>query len=245
MNTPKVSILLPTYNEADNIVPLIQEIEHTLATVDYEILVVDDNSPDKTASLVEAYKIQSSSSRIEILLRLKDRGLTNSFRDGIAKSRGQVVVWMDCDFSMPPSVIPQLLRAIDEGADVAIGSRFVAGGKQKSLTDQHESWIVVIASSVLNQFLGVLLGSACHDYTSGFVAAKREVLEKIPLVGNYGEYCIDFLAHVQAAHYRLVEIGYECQPRRAGVSKTRLIAGIGYFVTGIKSFIRYRLRRQV
>ncbi|MGQ9593581.1 MAG: polyprenol monophosphomannose synthase [Anaerolineae bacterium] len=206
-----VSVVLPTYNERDNIGPLIQAL---LAQVQepVEVWVVDDDSPDGTWQVVQA--LAEEDPRVHLLRRVGERGLTSALAAGIAASRGEVVVWMDCDFSMPPEVVPRLVAALG-GADVAVGSRYVRGGQ-----DVGHSWMARAFSWAINLFASLLLGWGVRDYTSGFVAALREVLERIPLRGDYGEYCIDFLYRAQRAGCRVVEIPYTCAERASGESKT-------------------------
>lgn len=208
---PTVSVVLPTYNERDNIGPLIQTLlAHVREPV--EVWVVDDDSPDGTWQVVQA--LVEGDPRVHLLRRVGERGLTSAIAAGIAASRGEVVVWMDCDFSMPPEAVPRLVAAL-EGADVAVGSRYVRGGQ-----DVGHSWMARAFSWAINRFASLLLGWGVRDYTSGFIAARREVLERIPLRGDYGEYCIDLLYRAQRAGYRVVEIPYTCTERVSGESKT-------------------------
>src|SRR6266576_880987 len=103
-----ISVILPTYNEAGNIVDLIRAINRSV-THPKEIIVVDDNSPDGTSGLVHDLIASGSVPNVRLETRLTDRGLTKSIRRGIELSQGDVVMWLDCDFSMPPEVMPALL----------------------------------------------------------------------------------------------------------------------------------------
>lgn len=205
----KVSIVLPTYNEKDNIVDLIRAIQKSFNNA-VEIIIVDDDSPDKTWQVVE--KIADED--IKILRRLDQKCLTTAISDGIALSKGEFVGWMDCDFSMPPEVLPTLAQALDK-YDIAIGSRYVRGGK-----DVRNTPVGIIGSILINYFAKYLLDSSITDYTTGFVVAKKKVLEDIGLRGDYGEYCIDFLYKAMNKGYRIKEIPYHCIPRKFGESKT-------------------------
>ncbi len=213
-----ISVVLPTYNEAGNITELCKAI-HAVITAPHEIIVVDDNSPDGTSKLVRELIASGLVPGLRLETRLTDRGLTKSIKRGIELAQGETVVWMDCDFSMPPAVIPQLLQKIDEGQDIAVGSRFIKGGSAKALGEK-ESALVIALSSLLNVITRAALSWNFHDYTSGFIAVKKSVLNAIPLKGDYGEYFMDFIFRAIRARYRIVEIPYVCVPRQAGESKT-------------------------
>jgi len=217
-----VSVILPTYNERENIVPLIEAI-HAAITQPHEIIVVDDNSPDGTSQAVQAYLEENLALYLRLETRLTDRGLTKSLRRGIELAKGDVVFWMDCDFSMPPEKIPALLKKIEEGSMIAVGSRFIAGGQAKQLEGgemKQESALVIALSSGLNWLTRALLYSRFYDYTSGFIAIRREVLNTISLRGDYGEYFMDLMVRAIKKGYSFVEIPYVCVPRKAGESKT-------------------------
>jgi dolichol-phosphate mannosyltransferase len=117
---------------------------------------------------------------------------------------------------MPPSDIPKLVRAIvEEGADMAVGSRWIPGGD-----DVAHGRMARTLSWVINHFAILLLGNQVHDYTSGFVAGRAGVFQAIRLQGDYGEYCIDLLGRATRMGFRLQEVPYLCVPRTAGESKT-------------------------
>jgi dolichol-phosphate mannosyltransferase len=122
---------------------------------------------------------------------------------------------MDCDLSMPPSDVPKLVQAVLDGADLAVGSRWIAGG-----ADVAHGAMARTLSWIINHFAILLVGNQVHDYTSGFIAARAEVLEKIRLRGDYGEYCIDLLGRALRSGYQLREVPYVCVPRSTGESKT-------------------------
>jgi len=213
-----ISVVLPTYNEAENIVPLIEAIDAAIVQT-HEIIVVDDNSPDGTSPIVKELIDSGRVPGVRLKTRLTDRGLTKSLWEGITMAQGDVIVWMDCDFSMPPAIIPQLLSKIEAGFDIAVGSRFVKGGAQKGV-DPVESFLAIYLSSFLNIVLRWSLLPRFHDYTSGFIAIRREVFTKIKLTGDYGEYFMDLMFRALLLKYSFAEIPYVCVPRRAGESKT-------------------------
>lgn len=226
VNSPKnstrlVSVILPTYNEAENIVDLIKTIDKILRGRN-EIIVIDDNSPDGTSQLVRSYIKKTKSKNVKIETRYRNRGLTNSISRGIELAKGEVIVWLDCDFSMPPKLITKLLDKIEKGYDIAVGSRFVKGGgfKAESRTGQKDSPIAIVLSRLMNFSIQFLLGGQFRDYTSGFIAAKNIVFKKIKLRGDYGEYFIDLIYKAIAYKFKIVEVGYICIPRERGESKT-------------------------
>jgi dolichol-phosphate mannosyltransferase len=218
----RVSVLLPTYNEAGNIADLVVEIDRAIS-YPHEIIVVDDNSPDGTSNIIHDLIASGRISSLRLETRTSDRGLTKSLKRGIELATGDTVVWMDCDFSMPPKIIPSLLQKIEEGHDIAVGSRFVKGGGQKTgddLKSAGESPLAIGLSNFLNLLSRILLLPGFHDFTSGFIAVRKSVLDQIPLRGDYGEYFMDLMVRAHKKKFRWIEIPYICEPRRSGESKT-------------------------
>jgi len=215
-----VSIILPTYNEAGNIAALIKEsvlqvINCGISNI--EVIVADDDSPDLTWQIAETTEIPGVA--VRVLRRLENRGLTASLNDAIAAAKNDVIVWFDSDFSQPPECIPQLLDKISQGFDVAVNSRYLPGGGENRTGDG--SGLHLFLSRYLNYSLRHLLDPSFTDYTSGFIAAKREVFNGRRLRGDYGEYFIDFIYRVLLEkRFSVVELPYIMQPRRSGVSKT-------------------------
>lgn len=216
-----VSIILPTYNEAENIIDLINAISKQVK-YKKEIIVVDDNSPDGTSDLVKKYIAKRKNLNLQLETRYRNRGLANSIKKGIQLAKGDTLVWMDCDFSMPPKAITKLLNKIETGSDISVGSRFVKGGgfRIQNSKGQKDSPAAIILSRVMNFSIQVLLGNNFKDYTSGFIAIKKEVLKKVKLRGDYGEYFIDLIFKAKAYKFRVTELGYVCVPREKGESKT-------------------------
>ena len=206
------SVVLPTYNERDVIVGVVGEILDAVG--DVEVLVVDDDSPDRTWEVVET--AFAGDGRARALRRVGRRGLASAIADGIAGTRGDVVVWLDADGSMPADVIPRLVAATGD-ADVAVASRYAAGGR-----DARTSAARVLASRAINAFGTLWLGGPVRDWTSGFVAARRSAVARVPIRADhvYGDYCIDFLHRACRQGLRVVEVPYACVERRAGTTKT-------------------------
>ena len=215
---PLVSVVLPTYNERENIAPLIRELHHALHC-EVETLVVDDASPDGTAQVVEHLSREIRGVR---LIRRSQRGLTGAIQTGIDAACGEVVVWMDCDFSMPPTKVPELVaEVLQRGADAAIGSRFTHGG---SVSSGGNDGLLVRLQKVLtrrlNRAAALLTSSDLRDWTSGFIAIRAPLIKQIRLHGDYGEYFITLMAELVHRGAHCVELPYRCVPRRHGESKT-------------------------
>jgi len=164
--------------------------------------------------------MQKDHPNLYLLRRIDKKGLASALRDGIAYSRGDVIVWSDCDFSMPPRKIADLLETIAAGQDVAVGSRYVKGGGVQIVTGSNDTLLAYLMSVTLNRFIQRILGRGFKDYTSGFIAFRRRVLDKITLRGDYGEYFIDFIFRARKLGYKVAEIPYMCVERRTGVGKT-------------------------
>jgi dolichol-phosphate mannosyltransferase len=232
---PQISIVLPTYNEADNIERLIDRTLQALSSYPdgVEVLVVDDDSPDGTWQRV-AEKAQTET-RVRLIHRTTEKGLTSAIRRGIHEARGQWVGWMDCDLSMPAEEWPRLVDALVQGADMAVGSRYVPGGG-----DVAHSFTGRLFSRIINFGASLLLDWSIKDYTSGFILGHREIFDKIDLRGDYGEYCIDMLYRAKRAGYTIRELPYLCIPREAGESKTAqnvwgyLSRGVNYVTTVLR-----------
>lgn len=211
VQVPGVSMVLPTYNERGTIRELVgalQDIERVT-----EIVVVDDDSPDGTAELVR--ELADADRAVRLVHRTRERGLPSAIRDGIDAASGDRVGWMDCDMSHPPSVVPELIDALDAGADVAVGSRFGPGG------GMDDGLVRRLMSHEVCGFAALVLGGGVRDYTSGFVMADAEVLEEVGWGGDhlYGEYCIEFLYRAQQDHI-VEEVPYVSGKRAVGASKT-------------------------
>ncbi len=218
-NNPEVSIIFPTYNERKNINDLVCEtglyIRNHLK-IDSEFIIVDDDSPDKTWEVVE--KAFGTDSNIRLIRRIGQRGLASAIWTGIQASKGDIIAWMDCDFSMPPYKLIELINKVFEGKDICVGSRFIKGGGD--VRGPADSWIAVILSRAMNSFISFLLGHSFKDYTSGFVAVRKKIFDEIKIKGDYGEYFIEFIYNAFKKGYNIVEIPYYCIPRRKGISKT-------------------------
>ncbi len=204
-----VSIILPTLNERENIKEVIDSalyhIKHPV-----EILVVDDDSKDKTWQYVQDLEYKN----VRVIRRMKNPGIAASVGEGIEKSLGDIVVWLDADMSHPPKHIPHLLEEIDKGYDIVIASRFVPGGKDL------RSKLRIFTSYLFNLYANILLGRI-RDYDSGFIAVNKKVFDKIKFPGEgYGYYFIKFVYECKKNGFKIKEIPFVNVDREKGVSKT-------------------------
>lgn len=235
-----VCTVLPTYNERENIAPLIHGLLHH-ATRRQTVIVVDDDSPDGTAQVVREIAARFNTPGQPPLVwlehRTTEKGLTSAIRHGIDiaidKFQADIVTWMDCDLSMPPADVARLVETVAQGADMAVGSRWIPGG-----ADIAHGPMAKTLSRVINLYAKMLVGGGLSDYTSGFIAARADLLRTIHFEGDYGEYCIDLLGQAVRKGYRVREVPYICVPRAQGESKTGitlwdyLVKGRKYVATG-------------
>ena len=157
-----VSVILPTYNESMNIDSMVDSIRKNVKNA--EIIVSDDNSPDKTWEIAKKIK------NVKVIRRLKNKGVGPSIWDGIKIAKGDIIVWMDADLTMPSELIPKMIKALDN-YDIVVGSRYVRGGGDK------RSFLRVLTSRMINLFANIILNFRVLDYDSGFVAVKKEVFK--------------------------------------------------------------------
>ncbi|MBP2451634.1 polyprenol monophosphomannose synthase [Mycolicibacterium lutetiense] len=210
-------VIIPTYNERENL-PLIVGRVHQ-ATPEVHILVVDDGSPDGTGQLADELAL-ADPDRVHVMHRTSKAGLGAAYLAGFAWGLGRgysVLVEMDADGSHAPEELSRLLDAVDAGADLAIGSRYVTGGTVRN-------WPVrrLVLSKTANTYSRLLLGVGIHDITAGYRAYRREVLEKIDLsaVDSKG-YCfqIDLTWRAINNGFTVVEVPITFTERELGVSK--------------------------
>jgi len=206
-----ISIILATFNERELIQKTITELLR-LSPDAMEIIVVDDDSPDKTWSVAAALDLPN----VKVIRRVGTRGLASAFNRGIIESRGEFVGWMDADMCMPPSMIPDMYRMlVDDGYDVVIGSRYAPGG----LDDRRR--IRTLASRTINGFARLVLGYGIRDYDSGFVLLRRSVFDHVTIIPRgYGEYFIEFVYNACRKGLKVGELGYYFRDRDEGQSKS-------------------------
>lgn len=214
--SPRTLIVLPTYNEADNIVSILERIRANAPLVD--ILVVDDGSPDGTADRVRwvAPRVKN----VHLLERTVKDGLGAAYRAGFAwglERHYDVMVEMDADGSHRPADLPKLLAAVNEGADLAIGSRYCEGGVIPNWKLSRR-----MLSKGGNQYASLMLGINVHDATAGFRAYRSGLLQRMDFenlkASGYG-FQIEGAWKARRAGARIVEVPIRFEDRENGESK--------------------------
>jgi dolichol-phosphate mannosyltransferase len=209
-------VVLPTYQEAENIADVLRRVRAASPTTD--VLVVDDSSPDGTAALAKA--VGHELGGVDVLVRATKSGLGSAYRAGFAEglARGyDILVEMDSDLSHDPARIPALLRAVEAGADLAVGSRYVPGG---SIPDWpvHRRWL----SRGGNRYADLVLGLSVRDATSGFRAYRADALRRVDLstvrADGYG-FQIEMAYRIAGNGGQIVELPIEFVDRTRGTSK--------------------------
>ena len=216
-NKAKISIILPTYNESENIIQVLKSIiEHIPKDIATEVIVVDDNSPDGTGKVVEDYINDTQNETgytVSVIHRETKSGLSSAILAGIQHSSGETVVVMDSDFSHPPKIIPRLVEEIKiSKCDIAIASRYTAGGKVSGWTAKRKL-ISKTATGIAKTGLGVNES----DPLSGFFAFRRKILEGIKLDAVGYKMLLEILVKTKGA--KVKEIPYTFTNRMHGSSK--------------------------
>lgn len=210
----RVSIVVPTYHEKDNISILFDRVLKVFKEnkITGEIIVVDDNSNDGTEQVVEEYKKKKHP--VRIFIRKNERGLASACVLGFSHAKGDIIIVMDADLQHPPEKIPELIAAIDKGADIAIGSRFVEGGDVGDFTTYRK--MVSKGASLVADLLFKELKDI-KDKESGFFAFKKQVIENTNLNPKGYKILLEIL--VLGKYNSVVEVGFKFGKRKSGESK--------------------------
>lgn len=217
MSPDRVVCIVPTYNERDNI----RQIASAVISQGYRLLIVDDNSPDGTGEIAD--ELAGDHALCSVLHRSKKEGLGPAYADGfdLALSEGaEVIIEMDADFSHDPNDLPRLIEAVDRGADLAIGSRYVPGGSTPD-------WPLLrqLISRGGNFYARTVLGIPIKDATAGFRAFRADALRHLPYpmaeASGYG-FQVEMAWRAHQAGLEVVEIPIAFRDRTRGRSKMGL-----------------------
>ena len=214
MPTDRVTVVIPTYNERENLSHVAAAVTHQ----GFRLLVVDDSSPDGTGELAD--RLAATDPRVTVLHRPKKEGLGPAYGAGFDRALddgAQIVVEMDADFSHDPTDLPRLVQAVENGADLAIGSRYVPGGSTPD-------WPVIrrLVSRGGNLYARVMLGIPVRDSTAGFRAFRAEALRRLGYreaqASGYA-FQVEMTMKAHQAGLRIVEVPISFRDRTRGASK--------------------------
>ena len=210
-NETKVSLVIPTYNERDSIESTIEQCREVLSGCETEILVVDDDSPDRTWRLVRRRYTDMES--IRVIRRTSDRGLARSVSRGFQEATGEFCAVIDADLQHPPEKLVELFEALSEGADVAVATRYGNGGGTKSTLWRR--FVSTCAFRVAT--VSVPPARTVSDPLSGFFAIRRELIEDVDLDPSGYKIFLEVLARCE--YNEVAEISYVFSERDSGESK--------------------------
>ena len=232
----KIFVVIATYNEKDNIIALLNEILK-LEIPEFRIIVVDDNSPDGTAALVQKFNHPA----VELIVRRQERGYGSAqirgFKAALAQG-GAVVITMDADFSHSPLAIQALIKPLEAGYQVAVGSRRVAGGEIIGW-----GWFRKLASGTATILARVILGLKTHDATSGFRAYQAQALRQLNLAqfhSNGYSFLEELIYHCEKNNFKIKEVPIIFVDRKHGESKFSILEIMRFFITLFK--LRFKIK---
>jgi dolichol-phosphate mannosyltransferase len=213
----RATVCLPTYNERDNLDPMIRALQAALRDGD-RVLVIDDNSPDGTGELAD--RLASELPFVSVLHRERKEGLGPAYLAGFRRAlaeEAELILEMDCDFSHDPADVPRLITAVEEGADVALGSRYVPGGRVGN-------WGLIRRgiSRGGSLYTAAWLRMGVKDPTGGFKCFRRTVLEAIDLdtvTAKGYAFQIEITYRAKRRGFRVVEVPIAFDDRTVGHSK--------------------------
>jgi len=234
-----LSVIIPTYNESQNILDMLRAISNNLpSSVESEIVVVDDNSPDGTAHIAEEYAKNSNKTRlsVKVIHRPSKQGLSSAILAGIESAKGETIIVMDSDFSHPPETIQKMLDELQNPqCDIVVASRYVKGGSVIGWPFKRRL-ISKSATKIAQHGLGIKI----KDPMSGFFAFKRYIIKSIKFDAIGYKMLLELLVKTKGTIVK--EIPYSFTNRKLGSSKLDLSVGLDY----VRSFWKlYRYGKSV
>jgi dolichol-phosphate mannosyltransferase len=226
-NNPQISIILPTYNESQNIINILKLIRENIPKgISTETIVVDDNSPDGTGKIVEDYILgikKIAENTIDIIHRKAKNGLSSAILNGIQNAKGDTIVVMDSDFSHPPQIIPKMIEAFRQyQCDLVVASRYITGGNIQGWTTKRK-----IMSKIATLIAKKGLGVKTKDPMSGFFAFKKNIIKGLNFDALGYKFLLEIL--VKTKDINVKEIPYTFENRKFGSSKLDNPIIIDYF----------------
>jgi len=234
----KLSIIVPTYNEKENIERFIPKLENTLSKKNFEVLIMDDSSTDGT--IEAAKKLCKKYKNLNIIVRKKREGIGAAIKHGLNVAKGDLLISTDVD-SFEPKDIFRLIDKINQGYDLVTGSRYIKGGSYK--TRYFRTFINNIISRVGNKFAKIILNIPTDDFTMNFRAIKKDVWDKLDIKENTNSFFLHTIVQTYFKGYKVAQIPIAVKDREFGVSKIRLVREyIKIFLNVLKYTINYRLK---
>ena len=220
---PELSVIVPTFNEAQNISLLVSRLAMALQDVRWEVIFVDDDSPDGTART--ARRLAAADPRVRCIRRVGRRGLAGACIEGILASSAFAVAVVDADLQHDETLLPRMLASLEQGTDLVIGTRFAAGGT----ASDGLTGIRALASRLANGAARALLGVRLSDPMSGFFMLRRELFEAAAarLSGQGFKVLLDFVA-TSGSTLKIAELPYRFRPRLHGESKLDSLVAVEY-----------------
>ena len=219
----ELTVVVPTYAERDNIAELVRRLTAVLDGVDWEVVFVDDDSPDGTAALAKSVALADA--RVRCIRRVGRRGLSGACVEGVLSSSSPIVAVMDADLQHDEALLPQMLQEIRAGADLVIASRYTEGGS----TGQGFSGIRRWGSEMATNMARTLIGTQVSDPMSGFFMLRRQVIEShaAALAGEGYKLLLDIL-WTAGMSLKVVELSYLFRERQQGDSKLDALVTVDY-----------------
>lgn len=233
MKRIKLSVIIPAYNEGENLLLLIPKIKNILSDINenHEILVIDNHSKDDTEKNVKKYKSQNVR-----LIQQQSRGFGGAIKTGFKYAAGDYILTMDADFSHNPDFIKTLWKN-REKADVIIASRYVKGGSMEI------SFFRKFLSKMLNNTFSFLLSTPVKDLSSNFRLYKREAINNLGITGENFDILPEIIVRAYSKGHRILECPFHYSPRTKGESKLRLLK---FGITYLKTFMKlWKLRNSI
>jgi dolichol-phosphate mannosyltransferase len=219
-----ISVIIPTYNEGENLPAVINSLANALSKYDYELIVVDDKGTDNTAEIIK--KLSEEYSNLRLVARPNKMGLGSAYKDGFKASSGKIIVEIDADMSHSPEELGKLIEALNY-SDISIGSRYIPGGKIVGW-----KWHRKLISKGAN-FLAKILGLPVRDATSGFRAYKQEAFgEIISRSRSKGfDFQVEVLYIAKKLGLKVIEIPVTFTDRQIGKSKLTIMDILNFVYT--------------
>lgn len=223
--SPTVSVVVPTFNESQNLPHLVGLLDKALGEIPWEVVFVDDDSPDGTWKV--AKQLAKDDGRVRCIRRVGRRGLAGACIEGALSPAAPYVAIMDADLQHDETILPAMLAKLqNDDADIVIGSRFAGDGSSEGGFSARRAF----ASRVATRLAAFIIGRQVSDPMSGFFALKREVFESVApsLVPSGFKILLDILASTRG-QMRVAEVGYRFRSRQEGLSKFDMRAILDFF----------------